>query len=44
VAAHLSEKHNTPALAQAALADALNCDTDWIAVACQEQGLDWRQV
>jgi phosphoribosyl 1,2-cyclic phosphodiesterase len=44
VAAHLSEKHNTPSLAQAALAQALNCETEWIAVACQERGLDWRQV
>lgn len=44
VAAHLSEKHNTPTLAQAALAAALNCETNWVQVAHQEQGLDWREV
>lgn len=44
VAAHLSEKHNTPALARAALADALGCAVDWVAVADQEQGLGWRDV
>ena len=40
-AAHLSEKNNTPALAQAALADAAGCELDWIAVVDQEQGLNW---
>ena len=44
VAAHLSEKHNTPALARAALSAALGCETDWIAVATQDEGLDWREV
>ncbi|WP_455198014.1 MBL fold metallo-hydrolase [Kaarinaea lacus] len=44
VAAHLSEKHNTPAMAQQALAEALNCETDWISVANQQTGLDWRDV
>lgn len=44
VAAHLSEKHNTPALAQAALAEVLGCETDWISVADQQAGFDWRDV
>ncbi len=44
VAAHLSEKHNTPALARAALAAALDCTSDWVAVADQDAGLDWREV
>ncbi len=44
VAAHLSEKNNTPALARAALAGAVSCDADWIAVATQTQGLDWREI
>ena len=44
VAAHLSEKHNTPSMAQQALADALGCETDWISVAYQQTGLDWRDV
>ena len=44
VAAHLSEKHNTPELARAALAAALGCESDWVAVADQDAGLDWREV
>lgn len=44
VAAHLSEKHNTPALARAALASALGCEPEWIGVADQAQGLDWREI
>jgi phosphoribosyl 1,2-cyclic phosphodiesterase len=42
VAAHLSDTNNRPALAQAALATALCCAPDWIGVADQEAGLDWR--
>ncbi|MGH8370481.1 MAG: MBL fold metallo-hydrolase [Gammaproteobacteria bacterium] len=44
VAAHLSDKNNTPALAQAALAAAAGCEPDWIEVADQNTGLDWRSV
>ena len=44
VAAHLSDKNNTPQLAQAALAGAVGCEPDWIAVADQIQGLDWREL
>lgn len=44
VAAHLSDKNNTPALAQDALAGALGCKPADIEVACQEQGTDWRDV
>jgi phosphoribosyl 1,2-cyclic phosphodiesterase len=44
VAAHLSQKNNTPELARGALASALGCEPDWIAVATQEEGLDWRDV
>jgi phosphoribosyl 1,2-cyclic phosphodiesterase len=44
VAAHLSQSNNRPDLARAALASALGCTSDWIAVADQEAGLDWRQV
>jgi phosphoribosyl 1,2-cyclic phosphodiesterase len=44
VAAHLSEKHNTPALAATALAGALGCGSEWIGVAHQARGLDWREV
>lgn len=44
VAAHLSEHNNTPQLARAALAGALGCEHDWIGVADQETGLDWREI
>jgi phosphoribosyl 1,2-cyclic phosphodiesterase len=44
VAAHLSEKHNTPELAQRELSEALSCAADWIGVIDQEQGLPWRSL
>jgi phosphoribosyl 1,2-cyclic phosphodiesterase len=44
IAAHLSEKHNTPPLAQAALAAVMGCSLDWICVADQQLGLAWRDV
>jgi len=44
VAAHLSEENNAPELARAALAGALGCEPDWIAVADQVDGLDWRHI
>jgi len=44
VAAHLSDKNNRPELAQAELAKVLDCDADWIGVARQEAGLDWRSI
>ena len=44
VAAHLSDKNNRPALAQAALGSALDCAEDWIGVADQDAGLDWRTL
>lgn len=44
VAAHLSEKNNTPELARTALAEAVDCEPDWIGVADQETGLDWREI
>jgi phosphoribosyl 1,2-cyclic phosphodiesterase len=44
VAAHLSEENNAPELARAALAGALGCEHDWIGVADQETGLDWREL
>lgn len=44
VAVHLSEKNNTPELARAALAGALGCRPEEIAVADQAQGLNWRQI
>jgi phosphoribosyl 1,2-cyclic phosphodiesterase len=44
VAAHLSEQNNTVTLACAALADALGCAQDWIGVANQSIGCDWRTL
>ncbi len=44
VAAHISEKNNTPELARAALADALGCEHDWVGTAHQDLGLEWREV
>jgi phosphoribosyl 1,2-cyclic phosphodiesterase len=44
VAAHLSQENNHPDLARAALAGAMGCTPDWIAVADQDDGLDWREI
>lgn len=44
VAAHISEKHNTPQLARHTLSAALGCPQDWIAVADQQSGIDWCEL
>lgn len=44
IAAHLSEENNRPELARGALAEALGCASDWIGVADQENGFDWRDL
>ncbi|MFA7400426.1 MAG: hypothetical protein WCZ98_08095 [Sideroxydans sp.] len=44
VAAHLSQQNNLPSLAVTALSGVLGCTEDWVAVADQQQGLDWREV
>lgn len=44
VAAHLSEKNNTPRLAVEALSAALACEREWITLAHQVQGLNWREI
>ena len=44
IAAHLSQQNNTPGLARAALAAALDCTPDWIGVAEQATGFDWREL
>ena len=41
MAAHISRKNNTPALARRALAQVLNCPDDEVRVACQFAGFDW---
>lgn len=44
IAAHLSLQNNTPALARAALAGVLGCAEDWVGVADQDTGFDWREL
>lgn len=44
VLAHLSEKNNTPQLARQCFVDTLGCDPDWLQVADQHSGLDWREI
>ncbi|HYD33936.1 MAG TPA: MBL fold metallo-hydrolase [Methylophilaceae bacterium] len=44
LAAHLSAQNNSPHLARSALSTALNCKPEWIGIADQEQGFDWRQL
>ena len=44
IAAHLSEKNNKPELAISALSSALNCERDWIEIASQETGFNWREI
>jgi phosphoribosyl 1,2-cyclic phosphodiesterase len=44
VVAHLSRVNNTPYLAQLAISKAMNCESDWIGVADQDLGFDWRQL
>ena len=44
VAAHLSEQNNLPALAARALSAAMGCSPEWIGVAGQEAGFDWRAL
>jgi phosphoribosyl 1,2-cyclic phosphodiesterase len=44
IAAHLSARNNTPELARAAMAAALNCDPAWVCIATQGDGVDWRDI
>ena len=44
IAAHLSRSNNLPSLARNALASALKCEPDWVAIADQERGFDWREI
>jgi phosphoribosyl 1,2-cyclic phosphodiesterase len=44
IAAHLSAQNNTPELARTAIAGALGCDSAWIGVATQAEGLPWRAI
>jgi phosphoribosyl 1,2-cyclic phosphodiesterase len=44
IAAHLSRKNNTPALAVQALSTAAECEESWVGVATQEDGFAWREI
>lgn len=44
VAAHLSAKNNTQALAKQALSKVLGCELDWIGIATQKEGFEWRSL
>ena len=44
IGAHLSQHNNKPALARAALAEAMNCSEDWIGLASQADGFAWREA
>ena len=44
VAAHLSAQNNLPELAVQTLATALGCTEDWIGIADQQQGFNWREL
>ena len=44
MAAHVSRKNNTAALAQRALAEVLDCAADDVRVACQTAGFDWIRI
>jgi phosphoribosyl 1,2-cyclic phosphodiesterase len=44
VGAHLSQQNNRPELARAALARALGCSEDWIGIASQDEGFEWRSL
>lgn len=43
VAAHLSAKNNSPELAKHALSRVLNCTLDWVGIADQSSGFNWRE-
>lgn len=44
VAAHLSQKNNTPELARNSLVDVMGCAQDWVGLATQAEGFGWRDL
>jgi len=44
VLGHLSEQNNTAELARAAVATVLDCEAEWIGIADQDLGIQWRDV
>lgn len=44
IGGHVSEKNNLKEFAEAALYRGADCESEWISMACQEQGFSWREV
>jgi phosphoribosyl 1,2-cyclic phosphodiesterase len=44
IGAHLSQHNNSASLARCALSQALGCDPQWIGIADQDNGFDWREL
>jgi len=44
IGAHLSHQNNKPDLARGALATSMNCSPDWVGLATQDDGVDWREA
>ena len=44
IAAHLSKQNNRPEAARTALAEVMGCAPEWIGLAHQESGFDWREL
>lgn len=44
VAMHLSEKNNHPDIVLSLYAQVLRCEQDWIVIADQDAGFDWREI
>lgn len=44
VAMHISEKNNTPEIVAPLLAEAMQCEQDWITLAHQDAGFGWREL
>ena len=44
IGAHLSEQNNRPEIVRSALSEALGCSKEWIGIASQQEGFDWREA
>lgn len=44
IAMHISEKNNSVGIVAPLLAEAMNCEQEWITIAAQEHGFNWREL
>jgi phosphoribosyl 1,2-cyclic phosphodiesterase len=44
IAMHISEKNNSVDIVAPVLAEAMNCEQEWITIAEQEHGFNWREL